>query len=228
MALLWFLFNSSSADPHRSYKAYLKDPPRPKAHKFTKLRKLVSRSLRGHRPRGSHKLLTSEDILPYEIPDDLPSYEESEPRDGAEVHRQSVDLWRFKDSGIRLTVIDTLVDGRSSRNFSTLQDFLFFIRDQIDQVRPERIRLQRKVASLGQDPDKGNQQNTEARELNELLQLHVDAELGLTEEGRIRDTEDRQRCARRQETGDEPRTSWTGWWHPGLNPVPSDDEMGVY
>lgn len=141
---------------------------------------------------------------------------------------KQADLWRFKDPGIRLTVIDTLVDGRSSRNFSTLRDFLCFIRDQIDQVRAERIRLQRKVAALGQDPDEANQQNAEARELNELLQLHVDAERGLTEEGRIRDTEDRQRFARRQETGDEPRTSWTGWWHPGLNPVSSDDEMDVY
>ena len=89
MTLLWFLFNSSSAFPHRTYEAYLKDL-RPKPHRFTKLWKLVSRSFRGRRPKGYYRLFPSEDVLPYGIPGDLPSYEETERREVAEGHRQSV------------------------------------------------------------------------------------------------------------------------------------------
>lgn len=63
MTILWFLFNSSSVFPHRTYEAYLKDP-RSRPHRCTKLWKL--------------------------IPDDLPNYEETERCDVTEGHRQSV------------------------------------------------------------------------------------------------------------------------------------------
>ena len=89
MTVLWFLFNSSSAFPHRTYEAYLKDP-RSRPHRCTRLWKLVSRSFRGRRPKGYYRLPPSEDVLPYGIPDDLPSYEETERYDVAEGHRQSV------------------------------------------------------------------------------------------------------------------------------------------
>ncbi|KAL9637440.1 MAG: hypothetical protein Q9204_001884 [Flavoplaca sp. TL-2023a] len=134
-------------------------------------------------------------------------------------------VWDFNDLNINLTVKDAHGEGSSCQNFSSRWEFLSFLREQIDQIQDSRINLEQRVATLRRDVDGAKQQKAEARELKELLQLHVEAERRMTGNMLIGDVEDQQRWAGRQESGNEQRIRRAGWWHEGLNPVPGEEEI---
>ena len=191
MAFLHCLLRSSSSKPHGSYKKYL-HPCQAKNPLLENLRRLASRCFRGCPPRWYRQLAHSEMILPCVIYEDLPDYEDSGRRDAAGASSQPVGVlccprklvlsstfvltshqrdgvWDFNDLNINVTIKDPHGDSLSSQNFSSRWGFLCFLREQIDQIQDNRVRLEQRVAALRRDVDEAKQQNAEARELKELL-----------------------------------------------------------
>ncbi|KAI4274653.1 MAG: hypothetical protein LQ337_003787 [Flavoplaca oasis] len=181
-------------------------------------------------------------MIPCVVYEDLPDYEDSEHRDAAEASSQPVgvfavrensftlqktlhQIWDFNDLNINVTINDAHGEGSSCQNFSSRWEFLSFLRERIDQIQDSRVKLEQRVAALRCDVDEVKQQNAEARELKELLQLHVEAERKMTENMLIGDVVDQQRWAGRQIRGNEQRTRRAGWWHEGLNHVPGEEEV---
>ncbi|KAL8922787.1 MAG: hypothetical protein Q9172_003421 [Xanthocarpia lactea] len=207
MALFPGMFYPSTSSSRRSYSAFLKDRST-KAHPFAKFRHVTWNPLKGRRRGSSYKKLTSDDVPPYVLGDEFPSYEEFESHNVmGEMLRQQNTLHRL-DHGFNhgdldghITLVEILRESQNSQCSTVRWQMWSLLEAQMNEITARRIRLEQNFQAVKEQLDAARQQNEAETEFDDLLHFHVNADQVL-----VRDIEVAQRRAGRQERGNEQRT----------------------
>ncbi|KAL8855532.1 MAG: hypothetical protein Q9178_007820 [Gyalolechia marmorata] len=190
-----------------SYRAFLKNRST-KAHLFAKFQLVMWNPLKGRRRDSSYRKLTSDDVRPYVLGDELPSYEEFESHDVmGEVLRQQNTPHRldrgfnYGDLDGHITLVEMLRESQDSQCSTVRWQMWSFLEAQMNEITARRIRLEQEFQTVTEQLDAVRQQNEAETELDDLLHFHVNADQVLA-----RDIEAAQRRAGRQERGNKQRT----------------------